>query len=99
MAGLTESVVENAALAWLESLGYAIEHGPEIAPGELFAEREDYGQVVLADWLRQALARLNPNLPANAIEDAFREAVRLQERLLKELESRRLSRVSIEVAE
>ena len=30
----TESVVEDAALAWLESLGYAVKHGPEIAPGE-----------------------------------------------------------------
>ena len=28
-----ESVVEDAALAWLESLGYAVMHGPEIAPG------------------------------------------------------------------
>jgi hypothetical protein len=35
----TESVVEDAALAWLESPGYVIKHGPEIAPGELFAER------------------------------------------------------------
>jgi len=28
----TESVVEDAALAWLKSLGYMMEHGPEIAP-------------------------------------------------------------------
>ena len=35
----TESVVEDATLAWLESLGYAVKHGPEIAPGELFSER------------------------------------------------------------
>jgi hypothetical protein len=28
--GFTESVVEEAALAWLENLGYAIKHGPEI---------------------------------------------------------------------
>lgn len=34
-ARLTESIVEYAALASLESLGYAIKHGPEIAPGEL----------------------------------------------------------------
>jgi type I restriction enzyme R subunit len=27
----TESVVEDAALAWLESLGYSVKHGPEIA--------------------------------------------------------------------
>jgi len=35
----TGSVVENAALAWLESLGYAIKHGPEMALGEPFAEQ------------------------------------------------------------
>ena len=35
MSTFTESVVEEAALAWLESLGYTILHGPDIAPGEL----------------------------------------------------------------
>ena len=34
MARLTESIVEEAALAWLEALGYAMLHGPEIAAGE-----------------------------------------------------------------
>jgi hypothetical protein len=33
-----ESVVEEAALAWLESLGNAILYGPPIAPGVLLAE-------------------------------------------------------------
>ena len=33
MANFTESVVEDAALAWLESLGYAVKHGPDITPG------------------------------------------------------------------
>jgi hypothetical protein len=51
----TESVVEDAALAWLESLGYTIKHGPEIGPEEIFAERADYGQVVLAQRLRDLL--------------------------------------------
>ena len=36
---ITESVVEQAALAWFESLGYQVLSGPTIAPGELFAER------------------------------------------------------------
>jgi len=40
---ITESTVEEAALAWFEELGYAIVHGPDLAPGELFAEREGYG--------------------------------------------------------
>ena len=33
MTAFTESVVEEAALAWLEGLGYAVLHGPEIAAG------------------------------------------------------------------
>ena len=49
MANFTESVVEDAALAWLESLGYAVKHVPEIAPGELLTERTDYGEVVPGD--------------------------------------------------
>jgi len=76
MSRFSESVVEDAALAWLESLGYAVKHGPDIAPGELAAERSDYAQVVLEDRLRQALVRLNPTLPADAIEDAFRKLTR-----------------------
>ena len=75
---LTESVVEDAALAWLEGLGYAVKHGPEIAPGEIFAERSDptYRDVVLERRLRDALVRLNPNLPAEAVEDAYRKLTR-----------------------
>jgi type I restriction enzyme R subunit len=78
MGGFSESEVEEAALAWLGALGYAVAHGPDIAPGELAAERKDYGQVLLEDRLRQALARLNPSLPADALEDAFRKIVRVE---------------------
>ena len=72
----TESVVEEAALAWLESAGWQVRNGAEIAPGEPAAERDDYGQVVLAQRLRDALARLNPALPAEALDDAFRKLTR-----------------------
>lgn len=75
-SAFTESVVEEAALAWLESVGWQIRNGAEIAPGEPAAERDDYGQVVLAQRLRDALARLNPALPAEALEDAFRKLTR-----------------------
>jgi len=72
----TESVVEDAALAWLKGLGWAVKHGPEIAPGALAAERGDYGQVVLDRRLRNALARLNPTLAREALDDAFRKLSR-----------------------
>jgi type I restriction enzyme R subunit len=45
--GFTESVVEEAALAWLGWLGWMAKHGLKIAPGELAAERADFGQAVL----------------------------------------------------
>ena len=76
MTTLTESSVEQAALEWLESLGWSIAHGPDIAPGVPGAERTDYGEVVLTRRLRDALARLNPDLPAAALEDAFRKLTR-----------------------
>ncbi len=71
-----ESVVETAALDWLERLGWRILHGPDIAPDTAAAERTDYGQVVLEGRLRSALTRLNPGLPAEALEDAFRKLTR-----------------------
>ena len=76
MSTFTESVVEQAALAWLESVGWSVRNGASIAPGEPAAERDDYGQVVLAQRLRDALARLNPALPAEALDDAFRKLTR-----------------------
>jgi type I restriction enzyme R subunit len=76
MSAFGESVVEQAALAWLESAGWQVRNGAEIAPGEATAERDDYGQVVLAQRLRDALGRLNPVLPSGALDDAFRKLTR-----------------------
>jgi type I restriction enzyme R subunit len=81
MAGkVTESVVEEAALAWLEAQGYTTMHGPDIAPGELAAERTDpgYHDVILERRVRQSLANLNPKLPPDTVEDAFRKLTRIQ---------------------
>lgn len=75
----TESVVEEATLSWLAGLGYTIASGPDLAPGELFSERADYGQVVLIERLRQAIARLNPTIPPEAREDALRKVLRIHE--------------------
>ena len=37
-ATIAESTIEEASLSWFEDLGYAVVHGPDIAPGDLFAE-------------------------------------------------------------
>ena len=44
MIVLNESTVEDAALAWLRSLGWQTAHGPDIGPGGAAAERADYGE-------------------------------------------------------
>ena len=76
--GVTESVVEEATLEWLRSLGFTVLHGPDIAAGEHAAERSDpnYRDMVLEGRLRQSLDRLNPDLPAEALEDAYRKLTR-----------------------
>ena len=73
---MRESTVEAVALNWLASLGWSVAHGPNIAPDTQGAERSDYGEVVLIGRLRSALARLNPELPNDALEDALRQLVR-----------------------
>ena len=76
MATLTEADVEGAALEWLAALGWQTAHGPDIGPGAPGEERADYGAVVLERRLRDALARLNPDLPLEALDDAFRKLTR-----------------------
>jgi type I restriction enzyme R subunit len=73
---ITESLIEAAALSWLEDCGYALQSGPTMAPGELLAERDRYEQVVLEGRLRQSLAQLNPALPQEALDEAFRKLLR-----------------------
>ena len=75
MITLTEADVEQIALDWLQSTGWTITHGPDIAPDTPDAERSSYDQVVLEQRLHDALADLNSDLPGNpASDDAFRIA-------------------------
>ena len=76
MTSFTESEVEAAALEWLGACGWDVAHGPDIAPDAAGSERSDYTQVVLETRLRNTLARLNPTLPAEALDDAFRKLTR-----------------------
>jgi len=73
-----ESTIESAALAWLEASGWQVVHGPDLAPGAPASERRDYSEVTLTGRLRDALARLNPDLPVEALDDAFRQLTQPQ---------------------
>ncbi|GIW83437.1 MAG: hypothetical protein KatS3mg105_5244 [Gemmatales bacterium] len=78
MKALDEAQLEIAVCDWLkaEPLGWEYVHGPTIAPDGEAPERADYGQVVLVERLRNALERINPTIPAEAIEEAMRQVLR-----------------------
>jgi len=66
MSTLKESTIEDAALTCFGQLGYAIGHGPHLAPGEPAAERDSFGEVVLVGRLREAILRMNGSIPEEA---------------------------------
>ena len=95
MAVITESEVEDATLQWLAGLGYAVAHGPDIGPEGSAPERGSYDEVLLAGRLRKALARLNPHLPAETLEEVLRKVRQAETPSLVE-ENRRLHRYLVE---
>jgi type I restriction enzyme R subunit len=71
----TESTLEEATREWFEELGYQAIYGSDIEPETEKAERKDFSQVVLEGRLKNAIEKLNPNIPANAVEEAFKKVV------------------------
>jgi len=75
MNHLNESIIEEAAIEWLKSLGYQYQHGTELSRFNPVKEAEDYAQAILYDVLRTMIASLNPKIPVDAQEDALRKAM------------------------
>ena len=73
MHGIIESHIEEAALNWLHDLHYSVIFGPEIAPSEIRAERANYHEYILQQRLNHAIRNLNPSIPSDALDDAFRK--------------------------
>jgi type I restriction enzyme, R subunit len=95
MSGFAESHVEEAGLAFFKELGYATVFGTQIAPDAPSPERQSYGEVLLLGRLTDAIARLNPAIPAQARDDAVRKITQTETPSLIE-ENRRLHRLITE---
>lgn len=67
---LSEQQLEELCLNWFQQVGWRFAHGPDIAPDSSAPERTDYRQVFLRERLLAALARINPQIPAGALEQA-----------------------------
>ncbi|WP_344790669.1 type I restriction endonuclease subunit R [Gryllotalpicola daejeonensis] len=71
MIQVDESTVEEAALEYFAQLGYHTAWGPNLAPGEIGAERTSFEQVYLLGRMRTALSRINPTLDRDLIQAAI----------------------------
>jgi type I restriction enzyme R subunit len=74
---MTEDQLEQEALGWLTDVGYTHRYGPEIAHDGAEPQRAHYRQVVLPFRLREAIQRLNPDVPTAAREDALLQVMEL----------------------
>ena len=72
---INELDIEETSLHWLDELGYTVLDSPDIAPDTSDAERSRYEDVVLERRLRDAVARLNPNIPAVSQEEAVQKVL------------------------
>ncbi|MBN8597432.1 MAG: type I restriction endonuclease subunit R [Planctomycetes bacterium] len=71
-----ERDVESGALGMLQSLGYALRHGPELGPEAPGAERLSHEQVVLVERVNKCVAKLNPHLSRVEVEQVVRSVTR-----------------------
>jgi len=77
MTKLTESTIESFAIEQLEQLGYQYLYTPGIALDEEKPQRSSYEDVLLLGRLREAVRRINPDIPDEIREDAIKEILRI----------------------
>ena len=78
MSGVTEGMVEEACLGYFRDLGYRTLYGPEIGLGGTAQERSSWDEVVLRGRLRDAVARINPDLPAASVNTVVATVLRAE---------------------
>ncbi|MCK4508165.1 MAG: hypothetical protein KAU27_06480, partial [Desulfuromonadales bacterium] len=77
MTKITESAIEDFAIKLFQRLGYEYIHAPDIAPDGDNPERSRYDEVLLTGRLERALKRINPGMPAIALQSALKEVARI----------------------
>lgn len=73
-----ESHIEEMNIDMLNDKDYKYVYGPQVAFDGDTPERESHSDVILLGRLRNAIARLNPDIPADAQEEAIRRVQNLK---------------------
>lgn len=69
---INEQQLESLALSWFQDTGYEYLNGADIAPESSNPYRTDYREVLLKQECLEAWHTLNPDIPADKLEEAFR---------------------------
>lgn len=77
MSEITENQIEALSIELLQALGWGYLHGLSIAPEAEKSERENFEQVLLLGRLGRAIARLNPDIPKEAQDQALKSVQRI----------------------
>ncbi|OUI80281.1 type I restriction endonuclease subunit R [Acetobacter tropicalis] len=72
---ISEDIVEQAAIETLQEIGWSYLHGSVIAPDGSAPERRSFGDVVLVGRLEASVARINPDAPEAARNEAVRRVL------------------------
>ena len=75
MAVISEDHIEQIVIQEFIELGYSYINGADISPEGISQERQ-FDEVVLKQRLRDAIKKINPNVPIEAQEDAIKKLLR-----------------------
>lgn len=84
LENFTEDLLEEAAIEILQGLGYKYVFSPDISSDGQYPERKDYHEVILEQRVKDALYKINRDLPIEALEDAYRQIITFNSPMLEE---------------
>ena len=79
-----EDHLEEAAIEVLQELGYSYAFGPDIAYDGYSPERNDYKDVILEQRVKDALFKINRDLPKEALDEAYKRIINFNSPILIE---------------
>ncbi|MGY0373242.1 type I restriction endonuclease subunit R [Clostridium sp. JNZ J1-5] len=84
LENFTEDLLEEAAIEIFKELEYDYIFAPDISCDGDYPERQDYKDVILKDRVKDALFRINRDLPQEALDDAYRQIITFNSPILVE---------------
>ncbi|WP_370408996.1 type I restriction endonuclease subunit R [Tenacibaculum dicentrarchi] len=74
---LNENIVEQSLIDQLIGEGYSYYNGTDISPISDNPQRENFSSVILEEHFKKSLKKLNPTLPATALNEAYQKVINL----------------------